>query len=140
MQVDAYLITKDRLLAPVDVQSMSDEWFFDGTVRWIKITSATPQEVELALRPLELEPRIVQACVHPQPPQVKVFEKVLFLAMPLWNPGTAATSSVRFVGVATTLITIQDRADRVHRGKSTVSARRPAPARSQCLRARSRSC
>jgi magnesium transporter len=108
MQVDAYLITKDRLLAPVDVQSMSDEWFFDGTVRWIKITSATPQEVELALRPLELEPRIVQACVHPQPPQVKVFEKVLFIAMPLWNPGTAATSSLQFVGVATTLITIQD--------------------------------
>lgn len=71
MQVDAYLITKDRLLAPVDVRSMSDEWFFDDTVRWIKITSATPQEVEQALRPLELEPRIVQACVHPQPPQVK---------------------------------------------------------------------
>ena len=108
MQVDAYLITKDRLLAPVDARDMSDEWFLDDTVRWIKITSATPQEVEQALRPLELEPRIGQACVHPQPPQVKVFEKVLFLAMPLGNLDVAATSSVRFVGVATTLITIQD--------------------------------
>ena len=108
MQVDAYLITKDRLLEPIDARDMSDEWFLDDTVRWINITSATPQEVEQALSPLELEPRIVQACVHPQPPQVKVFEKMLFLAMPLWNLGTAATSSLRFVGVATTLITIQD--------------------------------
>ena len=108
MQVDAYLITEDRLLAPVDARDMSDEWFLDDTVRWIKITSATPEEVEQALRPLELEPRISQVCVHPQPPQVKVFEKVLFLAMPLGNLDVAATSSVRFVGVATTLITIQD--------------------------------
>ena len=108
MQVDAYLITKDRLLAPVDAQDMSDEWFLDDAIRWIKITSATPEEVERALRPLGLEPRIVDACVHPQLPQVKVFEKVLFLAMPLWNPNVAGTSSVRFVGVATTLITIQD--------------------------------
>ena len=39
---------------------------------------------------------------------MKVFEKVLFLAVPLGNLNVAATSSVRFVGVATTLITIQD--------------------------------
>ena len=108
MQVDTYRITTDCLLAPVDAREMSDQWFLDDTVRWIKITSATPKEVEQALRPLELEPRIVHACVYPQPPQVQVFEKVLFLAMPLWNSHVAATSSFRFVGVATTLITIQE--------------------------------
>lgn len=52
MQVDAYIITKDRVLAPIDAQEMSDDWFVDDTVRWIKITSATPAEVERALRPL----------------------------------------------------------------------------------------
>ena len=108
MQVDAYIITKDRLLAPVDARDMSDEWFQDGTVRWIKITSATPSEVEQALRPLELEPSIVRACAHPEPPQVKIFEKVLFIAMPVCIPDQTRTSPVRFVGVPTTLITIQD--------------------------------
>ncbi len=108
MQVDAYIVTKERLIAPVDAREMSDDWFVDDTVRWIKITSATPEEVERALRPLELRPRIVHACANPEPPQVDVFEKVLFMALPLWRPNTTATSSVRFVGVATTLITIQD--------------------------------
>ena len=108
MQVDAYIITKDRLLAPVDARDMSDEWFRDATVRWIKITSATPPEVEQALRPLDLEPSIVRACAHPEPPQVKIFEKVLFIAMPVWIPDQTRTSPVRFVGVPTTLITIQD--------------------------------
>jgi magnesium transporter len=108
MQVDAYIVTKERLLAPVDAREMSDDWFLDEAVRWIKITSATPEEVERALRPLELHPRIVNACANPQPPQVEVFEKVLFMAMPLWKSDAPATSSVRFVCVATTLITIQD--------------------------------
>lgn len=109
MQVDAYIITNERLLEPVDARKISDDWFYDDTVRWIKITSATPEEVERALQPLELHPRIVHACAHPEPPQIDVFEKFLFMAMPLWRPDAAAApSSVRFVGAATTLITIQD--------------------------------
>lgn len=87
---------------------MSDDWFHDDTVRWIKITSATPEEVEWTLRPLELHPHIVQACAHPEPPQVDVFEKVLFVAMPLWRPDAALAPCVRFVGTPTMLITIQD--------------------------------
>lgn len=109
MRIDAYIITKECLLAPIDAREMSDDWFLDERVRWIKITSATPQEVEQALRPLELQPRIVQACANPQPPEVEVFEKVLFMAMPLCTPDAAVTSSVRFVCVPTTLITIQDK-------------------------------
>jgi hypothetical protein len=97
MQIDAYVVTKERLLAPVDAREMSDDWFLDDTVRWIKITSATPEEVERALRPLELQPRIVHACANPEPPQVEVLEKVLFTAMPLWTPEVGAMSSVRFV-------------------------------------------
>ena len=108
MQVDAYIVTSARVLAPVEAREMSDNWFLDDAVRWIKITSATPQEVERALAPLELHPRIVQACAHPQPPQVEALEKVLFMAMPLWTPDAAAVSAVRFVAVAKTLITIQD--------------------------------
>jgi len=108
MRIDTYIVTKDRLLAPIDAREMSDDWFFDDTVRWIKITSATAEEVERALRPLELHSRIVHACTNPQPPQVETFEKALFAAMPVWRPDVAATSSVRLVGVPTTLITIQD--------------------------------
>lgn len=108
MEIAAYQITPDRLLAPVDTADMSDDWFVDDTIRWIKVTSATPDEVEQALRPLELHPRIVDACVNPQLPQVEVLEKVLFMAMPVWRPEDATDSSVRFVGVPTTLITIQD--------------------------------
>lgn len=107
MQVEAYIITPDRILEPVDAREMSDEWFLDETVRWIKITSATPEEVERALRPLQLPARIVQACGNPHPPEVEVIEKLLFMAMSLMSTGSV-TSSVRFVGVATTLITIQD--------------------------------
>jgi len=108
MKIDAYIVTDERVLAPVDAREMSDDWFLDDTVRWIKITSATPEEVERALAPLELHPRIVHACAHPQPPQVEALETVLFMAMPLWTPQTAGASAVRFVGVAKTLITIQD--------------------------------
>lgn len=108
MHVDAYVVTQDRVLAPVDAREMSDDWFLDDTVRWIKITSATHDEVARALEPLALHPRIVHACANPQPPQVEVLEKVLFVSMPLWTPDAAAVSAVRFVGVAKTLITIQD--------------------------------
>jgi magnesium transporter len=108
MQIDAYIVTEDRALAPVDAREMSDDWFLDDTVRWIKITSAPPPEVERALRPLELPPRIVHACAHPQPPQVEVFEKVYFMDMPVWNRDTTAAPSVRLVCAPTTLITIQD--------------------------------
>ncbi len=108
MRIDAYVVTSERLLAPVDAGDMSDDWFGDETVRWIKITSATPEEVERALRPLELQPRIVQACANPRPPHVEVFEKALFMAMPLCRPDAAPTASLRFVCVPTTVITIQD--------------------------------
>jgi len=108
MRVDAYIVTKDRLLAPVDARDRSDERFLDETVRWIKITSATPEEVERALRSLEPHSRIVHAYATPQPPQVEVVEKALSMAMPLWEPDAAPMSSVRFVCVATTLITTQD--------------------------------
>lgn len=107
MKIDAYIVTDERVLAPVDAREMSDDWFLDDTVRWIKITSATPEDVERALAPLGLHPRIVHACARPQPPQVEVLEKFLFMAMPLWTPDAAA-AAVRFVGVATTLITVQD--------------------------------
>ena len=29
MRIDAYIITKERLLAPVDAREMSPEWFLD---------------------------------------------------------------------------------------------------------------
>lgn len=108
MQTEAYIITKDRVLVPCDASEMSDDWFLDDTVRWIKITSASPEEIKQILRPLELQSQIVHACANPESPQVEVFEKVLFMAMPLWAPDTAAISSLRFACVATTLITIQD--------------------------------
>jgi len=108
MQIDAYIVTQDRALVPADARDMSDDWFLDEIVRWIKITSATPEEVEQALRPLELKPNIVEACANSQAPQVEDFETVQFLAMPIRNPDGDATSSIRIVCVATTLITIQD--------------------------------
>jgi magnesium transporter len=108
MHVEAYVVTQDRLLETVDAQTMSDEWFCDDTIRWIRVTSATPDEVERALRPLELHPRIVQACANPRPSQVDALEKVQLIAVPLWTPGVMASSSLRFVCMASTLITIQD--------------------------------
>lgn len=108
MQVDAYALTADRLLVPIDAGGMSDEWFADDVIRWIRITSASAEEVERALRPLELHSRIVHACANPQPPQAEVLESVLFMAMPLWRPGAADMPPLRIAGTATTLITIQD--------------------------------
>jgi len=109
MRVDAYIITKDRLLARVDAGEMSDDWFTDEVVRWIKITSAAPGEVEQALRPLELQPRIVTACAAiAAEPDVVVFEKALFIRIPVWNADDTIRSCLRIVSVATTLITIQD--------------------------------
>jgi len=81
MQIEAYAVTKDRLLEPIDSGTMSDDWFGDDAVRWIKITSATPEDVERALRPLELHSRILQACANPRPPQAEALEKVLFIAI-----------------------------------------------------------
>ncbi|MCP4640011.1 MAG: hypothetical protein GY851_06250, partial [bacterium] len=108
MQIEAYVVTEERLLVSIDPREMSDEWFRDDTVRWIKITSADSGDLEEALRPLELHPRIVDACVNPKPPQAEVLEKVLFMAMPVWASDVRGTPSVRFACVATSLITIQD--------------------------------
>lgn len=109
MQIEAYRVTEDRSLESTDARDMSDDWFLDETVRWIKITSATPEEVEQALRPLELHPNIVGACARPRPPQVESLEKVHFIAMPIWGQNGSADACVRIICVATTLITIQDR-------------------------------
>jgi Mg2+ and Co2+ transporter CorA len=108
MQVDAYVATSDRRLVRVDAGGMSDEWFRDDVIRWIRITSASALDVERVLRPLELSPSIVEACANPQPPQVDIHDNVLFVSVPLWRPGAASASSLRIAGTPTTLITIQD--------------------------------
>ena len=42
MDITAYQITPERLLTQIDAADMSDDWFTDDVVRWIKITSAAP--------------------------------------------------------------------------------------------------
>ena len=109
MNLAVYEITDSKKLTSVDPTGMSDEWFTDSVVRWIKITSAGPADVEPVLRPLELQPRIGEECVSPyKGPQALVLERALFMMIPVWTHDEMVNSCVRLLFVPTTLITIQE--------------------------------